>query len=913
LSYLELPRLHFAGRFQADTHTINNVGPYFDNSVFEPRFQRLAELPYHYNGLWNPDGSGSFRMRDVAVTGLSFPDGRFTDRTADDPLLGGRLTDDDQRVSAKMVDLDPDEQMMTEIWGLRLRLLDASGAEVFRAGYDVASITDLWMRYLPDSETQRPDPCCTYQSVLTDVQWAPKISSPFLRALRAASRPDLLSVKFVVDGVQIDPVDEDNVTFGRIVGSIGAYRAGEPAHVVAGRRLNRPDGSRYNAGPAVVDEASRRVFVDLGNSIPTTARGGPLEEVPALRLAVLGDDGKPQVLAPLTGQGEKFYERRSGIVSAELTAEQVAAIAERRLAVVDDAEPPVALLAESDDATMVASENSVFRLYPDGKEAVAEATLVATRFGRPAAGLRIALNPGPESKVGVPGTVTTDQSGRARVELVGSDPGNPRQVVDGQIYSVTYGPPEHPDRPYGRLAVRVFDRHPVPPAPTWEADVQPLFQRYANLFPAMNHVLDLSNYNQVVRYGPMIVEKMLAPIQSPGYMPITRDLSPGKRDMIIKWLQTKPQPPVLRIDTVQDLRRVLQQALLLEHAVIPPYLYALFSLKPNRNREVAEIIRGVVVEEMLHMALVGNILNAVGGTPVIGRPGTVPTYPNRLPAPVLPDLQVRLRRCSVQHVRDVFMAIEQPEYPTVNGQRSVGQVIDRSRVAVDKNGKLTASDATEMKALEDWFVQAEYRPQTIGWFYNEIATAICRLDQGTLFTGDPKRQVSWPDAPGTLYQVTDKRSALLAIYEIIEQGEGSPTDLDGDNIADPEEFGHYYRFKEIVEGRRLIKKPNGKWAYEGEPVRLNAEDVFPVVDDPDTTLLPAGSAVESQSSLCDKTYTDLLTSMNRAFNGHPEEFAESRGLMYALQVEAKKLLTMPNREGASTVAGPAFMSPGLPW
>jgi hypothetical protein len=53
--------------------------------------------------------------------------------------------------------------------------------------------------------------------------------------------------------------------------------------------------------------------------------------------------------------------------------------------------------------------------------------------------------------------------------------------------------------------------------------------------------------------------------------------------------------------------------------------------------------------------------------------------------------------------------------------------------------------------------------------------------------------------------------------------------------------------------------------------------------------------------------------MNRAFNGHPEEFTESRGLMYALQVEAKKLLTMPNREGADTVAGPAFMSPGLPW
>jgi hypothetical protein len=491
--------------------------------------------------------------------------------------------------------------------------------------------------------------------------------------------------------------------------------------------------------------------------------------------------------------------------------------------------------------------------------------------------------------------------------------------VDGQVYQILYGPADRPDQPEGRLAVRVWDLYRAPARPTWEADVGPIFQRYANLFPAMGNVMDLGNYNHVVRYGPMIAEKMLEPVEAPGHMPITRDLSPGKRDMILSWLRTEPRPPLLRIDTVEDLRRVLQQALLLEQAVIPPYLYALFTLKPNRNLDVAEIIRGVVREEMLHMALVGNILNAVGGSPVVGRPGAVPTYPNRLPAPVLPDLQVRLRRCSVEHIRDVFMAIEQPEYPVINGRRHTGAVIDRSRLVIDGTGRVTQSDPAEMRALEEWFVNAEYTPQTIGWFYNQIAKAICRLDTELtaagrkLFSGPPARQVSWPDAPGTLYHVNDRPTALMAIHEIIEQGEGSPNDLDGDSIADPNEFGHYYRFKEIVEGRRLIRKPNGRWAYDGAPVRLNPDDVHPAEDDPDTTLLPPGSAVESQSALCNKIYTDLLTSLNSVFNGTPDQLPEARGLMYSLQVEARKLLAMPSHDGAATVAGPAFQSPGLPW
>ncbi len=56
-------------------------------------------------------------------------------------------------------------------------------------------------------------------------------------------------------------------------------------------------------------------------------------------------------------------------------------------------------------------------------------------------------------------------------------------------------------------------------------------------------------------------------------------------------------------------------AIKLEHATIPPYLTALYSIKPDprkSNHDSYNIIRAVAVEEMLHLTLAANLLNAVG-------------------------------------------------------------------------------------------------------------------------------------------------------------------------------------------------------------------------------------------------------------------------------------------------------------
>ena len=80
-----------------------------------------------------------------------------------------------------------------------------------------------------------------------------------------------------------------------------------------------------------------------------------------------------------------------------------------------------------------------------------------------------------------------------------------------------------------------------------------------------------------------------------------------------------------------ELHIWLQKAIELEHSTIPPYLTALFSLKPGTNDEIARLISSIVIEEMLHMTIAGNILIAIKGHPSINGPDFIPKYPGPLP------------------------------------------------------------------------------------------------------------------------------------------------------------------------------------------------------------------------------------------------------------------------------------------
>ena len=151
------------------------------------------------------------------------------------PVLATTVADSDRRPPAKLVDLDPWQQMVSTVWGLEMRIADSDGKTLMRGQFEPAAFFGLWQRVVAAPRPANPQFGAMYQSVLTDVSWGAIDDSPFLRALREAS-PGTLSVKFNVDGYDSDAT-KPTFTLGRIAGTIGPAGAGEPHHMVRGRQL----------------------------------------------------------------------------------------------------------------------------------------------------------------------------------------------------------------------------------------------------------------------------------------------------------------------------------------------------------------------------------------------------------------------------------------------------------------------------------------------------------------------------------------------------------------------------------------------------------------------------------------------------------------------------------------------------
>jgi hypothetical protein len=323
--------------------------------------------------------------------------------------------------------------------------------------------------------------------------------------------------------------------------------------------------------------------------------------------------------------------------------------------------------------------------------------------------------------------------------------------------------------------------------------------------------------------------------------------------------------------SVEGVRAALQHAVQLEHATIPVYLYTLYSLRPGTNREVADIIRSVVIEEMLHMTMACNLLNSIGGAPVLDHLGFVPKYPGPLPGGVDASLTVSLAPMSLGHVHDVFMGIEEPETP-----------LRFKALSVDKD-----------------------RPVTIGMFYRKISSQL----QKSFFSGDASRQVvaDWWDRQ-ELFPITNLDEARRAIQIIVEQGEGTdlePLDLEGD-------YAHYYRFAEIVHGRRLIKNPNAgpesppdqRYIYGGAAVIFDSGQVLPLETNPGLQPYPAGSGAQVAVDAFNASYTNLLRCLHQVFNGRPEMLRSAIGTMESLKEQARAITSI--KVDPETFAGPTF-------
>jgi len=354
--------------------------------------------------------------------------------------------------------------------------------------------------------------------------------------------------------------------------------------------------------------------------------------------------------------------------------------------------------------------------------------------------------------------------------------------------------------------------------------------------------------------------------------------------------------PTIVVEHREHLWYLLAEAAQVEHLIMCQYLYASFSLKAGpedgltaeRAAAVAcwrEVLTGIAVEEMLHLALVFNVMTAIGAAPPLSRPN-FPRRSDDLPGGV----QFRLLPFGTDSLTH-FLYLERPE----------------GMERLDAEGFVPAIPPREPIEPGEVISRAQDFG-TVGHLYRGIEQGLAalsgRFGERGLFVGPRRAQATpelfrWPQ----LVAVHDLVSATAAINEIIEQGEGARGDW---------RPAHYGRFLGIWEEYAKLT--------EADPA---FEPAFPVIpaftrqpyDITEPQPLLTDPLTRSIAEVFNLGYEMLLQALNRFFTHTDETEVQLQTLVGAafglmagvLRPLGRSLLRLPaGPRHPGRTAGPTF-------
>ncbi len=235
-----------------------------------------------------------------------------------------------------------------------------------------------------------------------------------------------------------------------------------------------------------------------------------------------------------------------------------------------------------------------------------------------------------------------------------------------------------------------------------------------------------------------------------------------------------------QIGSREELIRALRTAAELEHGLCCQYLFTALTMRKTKEdfgtppdlvtlqkaqRWEASLML-IARQEMEHLALVCNLLNAIGGDLNFERPNfpqPAKRYPLHIPFRLDPFGVPALRR---------FVWFEKPEDLTP---------------AFSRDGYCPNYPAPATAALLESADVPETEYRSVQQLYTKIGAAFQTLDPGEVFVGNSDRQV---DGSQFGYRiavapVTNREQAATAVTLIIEQGEGiglTPLDPNGSHF-----------------------------------------------------------------------------------------------------------------------------------
>ena len=356
------------------------------------------------------------------------------------------------------------------------------------------------------------------------------------------------------------------------------------------------------------------------------------------------------------------------------------------------------------------------------------------------------------------------------------------------------------------------------------------------------------------------------------------------------------EPPIV-IEDREELIFMLSEAAALEHMIMCEYLFAAFSLKRDTGEGVTaaqlEAIKGwegvvslVATQEMLHLALVSNLLTAIGSHPYFSHPN-FPQRSRYYP----PGVQLALLPFG-DHALQHFLYLERPEGMDLeDAPEFAALALPKPTLSLDDNQ----------------IVPQTQEFATIGHLYRGLEQGFRHLvekyGEQRIFIGPPRAQATgeyfgWPE----LVAVTDLAAACQAIETIIEEGEGARGDW---------RQAHFGKFLQIMQEYRDLKQQDPGF----EPARpVVAAYVRPPGDTGGVPLI-ADPVTAGVSELFNASYEVLLQMLMRYFIHGKETEDELQTLsstavssmFMAIKPLGQLLTTLPiGPDSPGKMAGPTF-------
>jgi len=340
---------------------------------------------------------------------------------------------------------------------------------------------------------------------------------------------------------------QPNPARSKLVGAIGLWRNGEPAHEPGDRALlatQWPPG-RPAVPPCVATGFARltgsSITLDLGNSMPETGMDLTKQDWGDLQLQAVDPNDPTKVVATL-GRAITYddycreaYEAGSGILTLDVDATDAGNAADANIQLVQLStntpllnEAPLRALPLVPNLYIDAGEEATgqFQVYERGVPAGGGISVTVCQMDYSGSTIESStlLTTEADGTVSLPVSSATGTI-NAYVPLPGPNPEPPTQGLNSQTNSYMY--------------VRVLptdDNIAALPA-TFDNVYAYVLSNWNAMAPCMDNWLDLADEASILAYGPLI-KKLTAvdAFEDYRYMPVVRDLTAGERTLLYNFL-----------------------------------------------------------------------------------------------------------------------------------------------------------------------------------------------------------------------------------------------------------------------------------------------------------------------------------------------------------------------------------------